>query len=96
VRLDFTEAKINWPTLQLVVEVSHGNLTIITKPGVVVDAGEVAIQGGNVRVVAPRDAATAGTLRIDVTGTVRGGNIKARPAVSSFWAWLRRARRDDG
>jgi hypothetical protein len=91
VKLDFTQADIRWPTLQLDVEISHGNLTIITKPGIVVDAGEVVIRGGNVRVVPQRGAEVAVLLRIDVTGTVSGGNITARPQVRSWWAWLRRA-----
>jgi Domain of unknown function (DUF1707) len=96
VKLDFTEALVSWPTVQIDADVSHGNLTIITKPGIVVETGEVAIHGGNVRVIAPRGAAAASTLRIDVTGSVKGGNIKARPAAVSFWSWLRRAPRHDG
>jgi hypothetical protein len=49
------------------------------------------IRGGNVRVVPQRGAEVTVLLRIDVTGTVSGGNITARPQVRSWWAWLRRA-----
>jgi hypothetical protein len=93
VKLDFTEAAISWSTLQIDADVAGGNLTLITKPGIVVDADDVTVRGGNVKVKAPWGPGVPVTLRIDVTGKVSGGNITARPPRRSLWAWLRRERR---
>jgi Domain of unknown function (DUF1707) len=90
VKLDFTEADISWPTLQIDVGVGGGNLTLITKPGIVVDADDVTVFGGNVKVKAPWVSGVPIVLRIEVTGRVAGGNITARPPRRSLWVWLRR------
>src|ERR1700729_3740540 len=37
VKLDFTEAEVTWPILQIDADVRSGNLTLIAKPGIVVD-----------------------------------------------------------
>jgi hypothetical protein len=90
VTLDFTEAVIAWPSLQIDADVHSGNLTLVTKPGVVVDTDDVAIRSGNVKVRAPWGADVPVTLRIDVSGRVGSGNIRARPPRRTFWQWLRR------
>lgn len=90
VRLDFTEAVITAPLIQLDAEVRSGNLTIVTKPGIVVDADDVVITSGNVRVRAPSGPDVPVSLRIAVSGKVVSGNIHARPPRRSFWQWLLR------
>jgi DUF1707 SHOCT-like domain len=90
VTLDFTEAVVAWPSLQIDADVHSGNLTLVTKPGVVVDTDDVAIRSGNVKVRAPWGADVPVTLRIDVSGKVGSGNIRARPPRRTFWQWLRR------
>jgi hypothetical protein len=90
VKLDFTEAQFSWPTLSIDADVYGGNLTLIIKPGIVVDAGDVVVRGGNVKVKAPWGSSGGVTLRIDATGKIEGGNLKARPARRSLSAWLRR------
>jgi hypothetical protein len=92
VRLDFTQAVITQPVLRITAEVRSGNLTIITKPGIVVDADDVTIRSGNVKVREPWGHVPA-VLRIEIRGTVRSGNVTARPPRRSFWEWLRRAPR---
>jgi hypothetical protein len=90
VKLDFTEAEVTWPILQIDAQVRSGNLTLITKPGIVVDIDDVAVRSGNVKVKAPWGDSVPARLRIEVSGHVGSGNITARPPRRGFWAWLRR------
>jgi hypothetical protein len=90
VTLDFTQAVIPQPSVQIEANVSSGSLTLVTKPGILVDADEVAIRSGAVRVRAPWGPDVPVTLRIDVSGQVGSGAIKARPPRRSFWQWLLR------
>jgi len=90
VRLDFTEAVVMHRTLQIDAEVRSGNLLMVTKPGIVVDADDVSVRSGNVQVKAPWGSEIPVTLRISVSGKVGSGNIVARPRRRSFWQWLLR------
>ncbi len=90
VKLDFTEAVVADRTIQIEAEVRSGNLLIITKPGIIVDADDVVIRSGNVKVREPWGTAVPVMLRISVSGRVGSGNIIARPPRRSFWDWLRR------
>jgi DUF1707 SHOCT-like domain len=53
VLLDFTQAVITQPTLKLDVDVRSGHVKLLTRPGIVVDADDVAVRSGHVRVKAP-------------------------------------------
>jgi hypothetical protein len=90
VKLDFTQADITWPTFQLTVEMHHGNLVLITRPGIFIDADDLVMRSGNARIKSPRGPEVPAILRIDLTGMVRHGNMVARPPLRSFWDWLRR------
>jgi hypothetical protein len=96
VTLDFTEAVITRQSLQIDADVRSGVLTLVTKPGVVVDAGDVAVRSGIVEVLAPWGPDVPVRLRIEVSGTVGSGVITAgpprppRPPRRTFWQWLRR------
>jgi hypothetical protein len=93
VRLDFTDAVITQPSLQIDAEVRSGMLTLVTKPGIVVDADDVSVQSASVKVRAPGDPDVPTILRIHVSGAVRSGSITARPRRlprRTFWQWLRR------
>src|SRR5260370_26776799 len=57
VKLDFTDAVITQPSLQLDAEVRSGHVILITKPGIVVDTDDVGVRSGHVR-SAPRGAPT--------------------------------------
>jgi hypothetical protein len=100
--LDFTEAVISQPALQIDAHLRGGHITIITRPGVVVDATEVAMIGGSIHNPAPSPDAPV-ILAVDVSGEIRGGNIRVRGrdrvasgrqsrgrARRTFWQWLRR------
>ena len=90
VRLDFTDAVITQPSLRIDAEVRSGRLKLITKPGIVVDADDVAVRSGHVVVKAPWGADVPVTLRIDVSGKVGSGQLKAHPPRRTFWQWLTR------
>jgi hypothetical protein len=90
VTLDFTEAVILQPSLLIDADVSASRLTLVTKPGVVVDTEEVAAEGSYVKVRAHGGPEVPVILRIQVSGKVSGGHLTARPPGRTFWRWLRR------
>jgi hypothetical protein len=90
VMLDFTQAVITQPTLQLNIDVRSGHVLLRTKPGIVVDADDVAIRSGHVRVRAPWGPDVPVLLRIEVTGKVGSGHFMAGPRPRTFWQWLTR------
>ena len=90
VLLDFTQAVITQPTLTLDVEVRSGHIRLLTRPGIVVDADEVAIRSGHVRVKAPWGSEVPVQLHVEVTGKVGSGHLVARPRGRNFWQWLTR------
>jgi len=90
VMLDFTQAVISQPTLQLDIDVRSGHVLLRTKPGIVVDADDVAIRSGHVRVRAPWGPDVPVLLRIEITGKVGSGHFMAGPRPRTFWQWLTR------
>jgi Domain of unknown function (DUF1707) len=90
VLLDFTQAVITEPVLKLDVDVRSGHVRLLTRPGIVVDADEVVIRSGHVKVKAPWDPGVLARLRVEVTGTVGSGHFIARPKYRTFWQWLTR------
>jgi Domain of unknown function (DUF1707) len=96
VLLDFTQAVITQPTLAIDAEVHSGSLTLITKPGIVVDTDDVSVHSGMVKVEAPWDTTVPAVLRIQISGKVGSGRIMARPPRGprtprrTFWQWLLR------
>jgi Domain of unknown function (DUF1707) len=90
VLLDFTQAVITEPLLKLDVDVHSGHVRLLTQPGIMVDADDVAIRSGHVKVKAPWDPDVPVRLRIEVTGKVGSGHFVARPKYRTFWQWLTR------
>jgi hypothetical protein len=90
ITLDFTEAVITQPSLQIDASVRSGSLKLLTRPGIVVDADDVAIGSGRVKVQAPWGPDVPVFLRIQVSGRVGSGRIKARPPRRTFWQWVLR------
>jgi hypothetical protein len=89
-KLDFTQAVITQPSLQLDAEVRSGHVILITKPGIVVDTDDVVVRSGHVRVRAPWGPDVPEVLRIEVTGKIGSGHFIARPKYRTFWQWLTR------
>jgi hypothetical protein len=90
VTLDFTQAVITQPDLRIDIEVRSGHLTVITKPGILVDTDEVVIRSGHVKVRSPWGSDGPVALRIEVAGKVGSGHFMARPPYRTFWQWLTR------
>ena len=90
VKLDFTDAVITGPTLQIQAEVRGGRLVLVTKPGIEVDADAVAVHGGGVRVRPEHGWDAPVSLRIVVSGRAHGGNVLARPPRRTFRQWVLR------
>jgi Domain of unknown function (DUF1707) len=89
-KLDFTQAVITQPVLQLDAEVRSGHIVLITRPGIVVDTDDVVVRSGHIRVRTPWDPTVPEVLRIEVSGKVGSGHLIARPAYRTFWQWLTR------
>jgi hypothetical protein len=99
VTLDFTDADITWPTLQIDAQIVHGHMTLVTKPGIVVNTDDLAIHGSNVKVGAVPGAGIPVLLRIDLAGKILHSNIRVRPPRRprrTFWQWLTRQPLIDG
>ena len=89
VKLDFTEAVITQPTLQIRANVKGGSLLLVTRPGIEVDTEDVSLVGGSVKVRPPARPGQPVILKIEVLGRNLGGSIVARPPRRTFWQWLR-------
>jgi hypothetical protein len=83
--LDFTEADITWPTLLISVYLHDCNLTLITKPGVLVDADELSLDNSKTRIRPPHGPEIPAILRIELTGSVDRSKVVARSARLPFW-----------
>jgi hypothetical protein len=90
ITLDFTKAVITQPSLHIDASVRSGSLTLVTRPGIVVDTDNVALRSGSVKVRAPWDPDVPVFLRIRVSGQVGSGHLRARPPRRTFWQWLLR------
>ncbi|MEV5573023.1 DUF1707 domain-containing protein [Spirillospora sp. NPDC052269] len=93
VKLDLTSAVITHGVLRIAAEVKSGSLRIVTRPGIVVDADEVGVKSGSVKVRVPRAAKGAAPetfLRVEIVGSVRSGSILVRPPRRGFLKWLLR------
>src|ERR1700678_1459032 len=89
-KLDFSQAVITQPSLQLDAEARSGHVVLITKPGIVVDTDDVVVRSGHVRVRAPWGHDVPEVLRIEGSGKVGSGHFVARPPYRTFWQWLTR------
>lgn len=92
--LDFTEAVITRPTLEITVAVRSGNLTLVVPPGIVVDAEDVTLRSGSVNQRVHHEPGTPVRLRIVISGHLRSGSIIVRgprAARRSLWSRLRKS-----
>jgi class 3 adenylate cyclase len=88
VRLDFRQAVIAVPELRIDANVESGTLTLITRPGIVVDADDLTVGSGSVTVVPPAGHDAPVGLRVKVGGRVGSGSVWARPAGGDWWRAL--------
>jgi hypothetical protein len=90
VKLDFTDAVITHPTLQIQAYVRGGGLVLVTRPGIEVDADAVAVHGGTVKIRPRNGWKEPVRLAVEVSGENRGGRVTARPPRRTFQQWLLR------
>jgi Domain of unknown function (DUF1707) len=77
--LDFTEAAITLPVLHIDAEVRSGTLTLLTRPGIEVDADDVAVRtSGTVKIRKSRGPTVPVVLRVEISGTVEASHLRAR------------------
>jgi hypothetical protein len=88
--IDFTQAAITQPAMDLTLSLRHGNVVLIVPPEVTVDADGVAVGHGNVRHRLHAQPGTPVKLLVTVSGQLRHGNVVIRGPRRSFWDWLRR------
>jgi len=98
VRLDFREAVIAGPELRINARVASGSLKLVTRPGIVVNADDVMVNSGSVKVVPPSAPGAPVQLWVKVSGSVGSGSVSARPARRGRWRalWRRVLRRLGG
>ena len=89
VKLDFTEAEITGDTLRIDVDLrSGGDLTLVLRPGIVVDVDDLTVRHGDVKVRHVAGLDEPAVLRVELAGQVRGGSVVARLPYRSFREWL--------
>jgi class 3 adenylate cyclase len=96
VRLDFRQAVIAVPELRIDAQIRSGTLKLITRPGIVVDADDVTVKSGSVKVVPPPGPDAPVELRVKLSGRVGSGTISAKPERKKGWwraFWRRVLRR---
>jgi hypothetical protein len=96
--LDFTEAVISWPSLEIDADIQTGSLILVIAPGILVSTDDLALKTSTVKVDAPWGPEVPVRFRVDVAGRASVSTITAgppRPARRprrSFWQWLLRRR----
>lgn len=91
VTLDFTRAVITQDTVHIEVDLGFGgDLTLVTRPGIVVDTDDLTGRLGDVKVSPAADPRVPVILRVELAGRIRGGGIVARLPRRTFWQWLLR------
>lgn len=91
VTLDLTEAVITQGTLRIDVAMAGKSLTLITRPGIEVDADGLTLvhcRFRHRRVRMPADTPTV--LRVELTGQKTHGKVVVRPPRRTFGQWLLR------
>ena len=90
--LDLTRSPCRTRASRSTPRSAAGACWIVTRPGVEVDATDVTIRSGQVKIRSPWGTPLPASLAIHVTGPVTSGSITARPPRRTFWEWLRRMR----
>lgn len=83
--------------MEIDAEVRSGSLTLITKPGIIVDLNDVGLRSGSVKDRTQWSPEAPAILHVRVSGQVGSGHLTVRPPRPprrTFWQWLlRRPRR---
>ncbi len=90
VTLDFTQAVITHDTLRIDLSMCGKNLTLVTRPGVVVDTDALALTHSKVRNRQVPTTGTPVTLRVELVGAKSFGHVLVRPSRRTPGQWLLR------
>ncbi|MFJ7965568.1 DUF1707 domain-containing protein [Streptomyces sp. NPDC096324] len=91
VTLDFTDALITHDTLRVDVGMTGKTLTLVTRPGVVVDTDGLRLVFCKVKHrPTPTHPNTPVTLRVELVGEKTHGRVVVRPPRRTFGQWLLR------
>ncbi|WP_416957418.1 DUF1707 SHOCT-like domain-containing protein [Streptomyces sp. Agncl-13] len=91
VTLDFAEAVITYDTLRIDVAMAGKTLTLITRPGIVVDTDGLRLVHTRVKHrQTPTNPDTPVMLRVELVGRKAHGRVVIRPARRTFGQWLLR------
>ena len=91
--VDFTDAVISQPTLDLSVTAVHGNIILIVPPEVIVDVDSVDTHHSNIHQRVLREPGTPVKLTVNTSGRLVHSNLVVRSPRGprrSFWDWLLR------
>lgn len=90
VTLDFTQAVITQDTLRIDMDMPGKTLTLVTGPGIVVDADALTLEFSKVKIRQAPDPGTPITLRVELVGKKSFGRVVVRPPRRTFGQWLLR------
>ncbi|MFH8735331.1 MULTISPECIES: DUF1707 SHOCT-like domain-containing protein [unclassified Streptomyces] len=91
VMLDFTDAVITHDTLRIDVGMTGKTLTLVTRPGIVVDIDALQLVHSRVKYRhTPTNPDTPVTLRVELAGQKAHGRVVVRPPRRTFGQWLLR------
>lgn len=90
VTLDFTQAVITQDTLRIDVNTAGKRLTLITKPGIVIDTGALVLVHSKIKIRQAPDDGTPIRLRVELVGTTMHGRVVVRHPRRTFGQWLLR------
>lgn len=90
VTLDFTQAVITQDSLRIDMEMHGKNLTLITRPGIVVDADALNLEFSKLKIRQPPDPDSPITLRVELVGKKSFGRVVVRPPRRAVSQWLHR------
>lgn len=91
VTLDFTEAVITHDTLRIDLNMVGKTLTLVTRPGIVIDTDGLQLLHCKVKYrQASTNPDTPVTLRVELVGQKTHGRIVVRPPRRTFGQWLLR------
>ena len=78
VTLDFTDAVITYDTLSIDMNMRGGSMVLVTRPGVVVDAGSLRVRYTDVGIYPGPESSAPVILRVWLAGRMRYGRIETR------------------
>lgn len=88
VTLDFTQAVITQDLLRIDMNMTGKTLTLITKPGIVVDTDALNLVHSKIKISQAPDPDTPITLRVELAGQKIHGRIVVRRPRRTFSQWL--------